>query len=249
MFRFAEKLLLFALIPTGVIGQIQKLKPTHTTTMTDSGKIIVEIWSDVLCPFCFIGKHKFEEAIEKSPYKNKTTVIWKSFQLDPDIDAATSYPYYEYLSKRKGISIQQTEKMVSNVKTFAKDVNLDLQFDKAIITNSFRAHQFIHLAKKHNKQNEIKEALFQAHFIEGKNISDKVVLTNIGMKNNINSNEIDKLFSENAFTKEVNDDMIEAQELGIQGVPFFVFNRKFAVSGAQDVSVFTKALEQAGKGQ
>src|SRR5688572_29505428 len=134
-------------------------------------KIKIEVWSDVACPFCYIGKRRLEGALEKFAQKDQVEIEWKSFQLDPDIESQPGKNIYEYLAERYGRDIAWSEQMHENVVNMAKEVGLEYRFDIAQIANSFDAHRFEHLAKKHGKGNEATELLFKAYFTQGKDIS------------------------------------------------------------------------------
>jgi predicted DsbA family dithiol-disulfide isomerase len=204
----------------------------------------VDIWSDVRCPFCYIGKRKFEMALEKFPHKDDVKVEWHSFQLDPNLKTTTEVNAIDHISEIKGISHEQAVQMHRNVTSVAKEVGLDFDFDKAIVANSFNAHRLIQLAKTHGLGNEIEEQLFKAHFIEGKNIDDNEVLIQTGISAGLNEKEVREVLSSDAFAKEVKQDERQAQSIGVRGVPFFVLNDKYAVSGAQSPETFLEVLEQ-----
>lgn len=206
----------------------------------------IEIWSDVLCPFCYIGKRKFEKALAQFEHKNDVKITWKSFQLDPDFQTNTPHTQYStYLETRKGWSKAQTQQILGNVTQMAKDVGLDFHFESAVVANSYEAHRLLHFAKQQNLQNELKEALLEAHFVKGLDIGDKAVLTELGISIGLNETEIQDFLNTKKQSEEVQKDIYEAFQIGVKGVPFFVFDRKFAISGAQDSSVFLQALEQS----
>jgi predicted DsbA family dithiol-disulfide isomerase len=207
----------------------------------------IEIWSDIQCPFCYIGKRHFEKALEAFPDKDQVQIIWKSFQLDPDLNAASATNIYDYLAQRKGISREESIQMHQRVTEMAASVGLEYRFDKAILANSMNAHRLSHLAAKYGKQNEIEEILFQAYFIEGKNMADTETLVELGKKIGLNEDEIREMLLSDKYKTEVQNDIETASQIGVRGVPFFVFDRKFAVSGAQPVDVFAKALAQAAQ--
>ncbi|MBC7776936.1 MAG: DsbA family oxidoreductase [Phycisphaerae bacterium] len=204
----------------------------------------VEIWSDVVCPFCYIGKRKFEQALEKFPLRDKVEIVWKSFQLDPDA-SATGTDYQKNLSERKGWSPEQAQQITKNVTDMAAKVGIEYHFEKAIAANSFDAHRFSHLAYNYGLQDAAEEALFKAHFIEGKNIADTAILVQLGTSIGLNPTEVKNMLESKAFSDDVRKDIEEARQLRVNGVPFFVFDRKYAVSGAQAVEVFLGTLEKA----
>jgi len=207
----------------------------------------INIWSDVRCPFCYIGKRKFEMALEKFSHKDDVKVTWRSFQLDPNLETRTDVNAIEHLSEAKGISQKQAEGMQNNVTQIAKEIGLDFDFGKAVVANSFNAHRLIQLAKTKGLGNEIEEQLFKAHFTEGKNIDDKETLVQTGMAIGLDEKEIKEMLASDAFAKEVNQDEMQAQSIGVRGVPFFVLNNKYAVSGAQSPDTFLEVLNQTWK--
>lgn len=207
----------------------------------------VEIWSDIMCPFCYIGKHNFEQALEKLPFKDEVEIEWKSFQLDPTLDLLETKTTVEYFKEKKGFPDAQAQQMIGQVAQMGKMSGIDFNFEKALITNTFSAHKFLHLSKKHNKSSEAEEALFEAHFLEGKNVGDLEVLVSIAEKLGINQEEARQSLSSDQFDNEVKQDITEAKNNGISGVPFFILNGKYAVSGAQPVEAFEEALQQTYK--
>ncbi|MEN4760383.1 DsbA family oxidoreductase [Chryseobacterium sp. C39-AII1] len=207
----------------------------------------IEVWSDVMCPFCYIGKHNFEQALEKLPFKDKVEVEWKSFQLDPTLESGKAISTSQYFKEKKGFPESQAQQMMNHVSEVGKSAGLEFNFSKALITNTFSAHKILHLAKKYSKANEMEELLFKAHFTDGKDVSDVDVLSSLASELGINEEETKKVLSSDEFDYEVNQDILEARNHGISSVPFFVLNEKYAVSGAQPVNVFEDALRQTFK--
>jgi predicted DsbA family dithiol-disulfide isomerase len=205
----------------------------------------IDIWSDVRCPFCYIGKRKFETALSQFPHKNKVAVVWHSFELDPSIETDTTVDAFTYLAAHKGQSRDWAVQMNSHVSQTAEEVGIEYNFDKTIIANSFNAHRLIQLAKTKNLGNAAEEALFKAHFTDGKNIDDKNALVEIGTEIGLDAEEMTRMLSSGAYTQEVREDEAAAQTIGINGVPFFVLNNKYGVSGAQSPEIFLSALQQA----
>ncbi len=207
----------------------------------------VDIWSDVRCPFCYIGKRKFEIALEKFEHKNEVIVDWKSFELDPNLTTQAGVNANDHLAAIKGIPKERANEMQQYVKQVAKETGLDFHPDKAVVANSFNAHRLIQFAKSKGLGNEAEEALFKAHFTEGKNIDNIEVLVQTAINIGLDENETTKMLASDAFAKEVKEDEMQAQNFGISGVPFFVLNDKYAVSGAQSPETFLQALEQTWK--
>jgi predicted DsbA family dithiol-disulfide isomerase len=204
----------------------------------------VEIWSDVMCPFCYIGKRKFEKALAQFEHKDKVIVEWKSFQLNPNLVTDPTKNTLEHLAQSKGWTMDYTKQTTEHVSNIAKEQDLDFNFEKAVVANSFDAHRLLHLAKKHNLQNECKEQLLKANFIDGKNTADHEVLNNIGINIGLNETEITETLNSNLYANEVNEDIYHAQQVGVKGVPFFVLGNKYAISGAQEPETFLGALNK-----
>ncbi|MBS1751174.1 MAG: DsbA family oxidoreductase [Bacteroidetes bacterium] len=205
----------------------------------------VEIWSDVMCPFCYIGKRRFEEAMAVFKHADKVAVIWHSFQLDPDIQPDHGKNLYEYLSERKGISIEESVEMHRYVTQMATDAGLVYHFEKAVVANSFDAHRLIQFANTVGKGDETEERLFRAYFTEGKDISDHKVLIELVADIGFTPGQVKVALDEDIYAYRVKEDIAEAAHLGIRSVPFFVFNRKYAVSGAQPAATFLQVLQQS----
>jgi len=205
----------------------------------------IEIWSDVVCPFCYIGKRKFESALAQFENSNKIEVTWKSFQLDPNTKFKEGNTIYDNLADSKGWTVDYAKNVTKQVVEMAKAEGLEFNFDKAIPANTFNAHRLIHLAANHKLQEQAEEALFKAYFIEGKNVEDTQTLISIGLLIGLSQDDLKKLFAGEAYTNDVENDIYEARQVGVKGVPFFVVDRKYAISGAQPVDVFLKTMERA----
>lgn len=205
----------------------------------------VDIWSDIRCPFCYIGKRRFEAALEQFPQKDKIEVVWHSFELDPNAETDTSVDIYDYLAERKGMSREQSVQMHQRVTQMAADAGLEYNFDKAVVSNSFNAHRLIQLAKTVDKGDAAEEALFKAYFTDGKNIDDNDTLVEIGTSIGLKAQVVSNMLASTEFIQQVREDETRAQQIGINGVPFFVLNNKYGISGAQAAETFTQALQQA----
>lgn len=197
-----------------------------------------------MCPFCYIGKRRFENALQQFEHKDAVEIVWKSYQLDPTIQNHTNQNVNEYLADRKGMSIQQAEQMHDQVTAMAKEVGLKYDFDKAVIANSFDAHRVSHLAKQQGLQDAMEEALFKAYFTEGKNIADHATLVAIAASIGLDADAVTQLLNSDQYADAVKHDIYEANQVGVRGVPFFVLGDKYAVSGAQHSDTFLGALQQ-----
>ncbi|MGB3075061.1 MAG: DsbA family oxidoreductase [Chitinophagales bacterium] len=205
----------------------------------------VEIWSDVMCPFCYIGKRKFETAFNGFDQAAKVEIEWKSFQLSPDMKTDPETNINQFLASHKGISIEQAKRMNESVTEMAKQAGLVYNFDISVVANSFNAHRFSHFAKQYGKQQEAEEKLFAAYFTEGKNIDDYDTLIVLGNELGLDAAALKTALENQSFTADVKADMEEANRLRVNAVPFFVFDRKYAVSGAQDSKVFADVLKKS----
>lgn len=205
----------------------------------------VDIWSDIRCPFCYIGKHKFEAALARFPKQEWIEVEWHSFELDPAIETDLTLDASSYLAARKGITPERVIQLHQQVQRSATSAGLAIDFETMVIANSFNGHRLIQLAKSHGLANEAEEALFKAQFVSGRNIDDKNTLLETGNEIGLDAEEITKMLSSDEYTAEVRKDETKAGEIGINGVPFFVFNNKYGVSGAQSPETFLSALREA----
>lgn len=203
----------------------------------------IEIWSDVVCPFCYIGKHRIENAMKKFP-DEKFEVIWKSFQLNPAQITDSSKNNIDYLTESKGWSRQQAQSATEHVCEMGKSCDIRFDMEQSKLANSLNAHRLLHAAKKRNVQSEMKEKLFHAHFTDGMNIDDEGVLTEISESLGFSREECLSALKDPSILNEIQQDLAEAQAIGIRGVPYFVFDRKYAVSGAQEESVFENVIEE-----
>lgn len=205
----------------------------------------VEIWSDIICPFCYIGKRRFEQALANFTQKENIEIVWRSYQLDPEMKYVPGQSVHAYLAMRKGVSEQEGKRMNDYMSNMAREVGLQYDFDKAVVANTLDAHRLSHLALKHGLQDEAEERLFKAYFTEGQNIGDVETLVKLGEEIGLNGEEVRQMLQSDTYQQEVQQDIYEAQQVGVRGVPFFVLDGKFAVSGAQPAEVFEQALQHA----
>lgn len=204
----------------------------------------IEIWSDYMCPFCYIGKRRFEEALESFPHKDQVEVIYRSYELNPNAPRDTDQTTYDSLAKKYGMSVQEAKSMTENVVAQARTVGLSYDFDVIKPTNSFDAHRVTHYAAEQGKAKEMTEVLFSAYFEKGEHIGSREVLIRLAGEVGIDPKQTAKMLEESTYAEEVRSDERQGADLGIQGVPFFVIDRKYGISGAQPLQVFTDALTQ-----
>jgi predicted DsbA family dithiol-disulfide isomerase len=203
----------------------------------------VEIWSDVMCPFCYIGKRRFEKAMKEHGIED-AEIIYRSFLLDPELITDPNKNVTQHLAEKKEISLEEAQKMNDYVTQMAAEEGLSYDLENAIVANSRNAHRLLHFAKSKGKQVEFKEALLKAYFEQGKNIDNLVTLKEIGEGVGLQSDKISKVYNSADFTEDVIEDIQRAQQIGVRGVPFFVFNEKFALSGAQPLDTFKQAIQK-----
>jgi predicted DsbA family dithiol-disulfide isomerase len=202
----------------------------------------VEIWSDIMCPFCYIGKRRFEEALTRFPHADQVQVQWRSFELDPNMQTRPDQSIHELLAERKGMSVEQGRQMNTQMAQHAATVGLEFNFDKTIPANTFNAHRLIHLAAAHGKQDAMKERILRAYFTEGQNVDDPATLTHLAGELELPVAEVAELFTTDNYAQDVRHDEYQARQIGVRGVPYFVFADKYAVSGAQPTELFEEVL-------
>jgi len=207
--------------------------------------ISIKIWSDIACPFCYIGKKHLESAIShlSEDQKKQILIEWKSFQLDPNLPDYSELSVTEYLSQRKGIPLDKLKIMNQRVSEMGESAGIHFEFDSIKLGNTFNAHKLLQFSKQMGKGQETKDRLLKAYFEEGVSVSSLENLSSIAEEIGLSAEETNNAFTNTLFADKVKTDIHEAQTLGISGVPFFVFNNKYAVSGAQPVSVFREVLE------
>jgi predicted DsbA family dithiol-disulfide isomerase len=205
----------------------------------------IEIWSDVMCPFCYIGKRQFEKALQQFERKDEVEITWKSFRLNPAMKTDPQKNINQYLAEIKGWTIDHAKSLNDRVTQMAAGVGLKYDFDKAVVANSSNAHRLIQLAKKHHTADLVEENLFNAYFTLGKNIDDIDTLIQIGIAAGIDAVEVKTVLASASLSDEVEADEQEAREIGVTGVPFFVADRKFAISGAQPAEAFLEFLRKS----
>ena len=206
----------------------------------------IEIWSDIMCPFCYIGKRHLEKALETFPGRDSVEITWKSYQLDPTIPMSFEEPVgvYEYLADRKGWSLEQSEQMHERVVEMAASVGLEYNFDKAVVANSLYAHRVIQLAKEKGLDDAIQEIFFRAYFTEGRDLASVEELVVLGEEVGLAEEDIRVAIASEEYAYRVSQDIQEGVNLGVRGVPFFVFDRKYGISGAEPIQVFIDTLNQ-----
>jgi predicted DsbA family dithiol-disulfide isomerase len=205
----------------------------------------IEIWSDVACPFCYIGKRNLEAALSNFAHADQVEIEWRSFELDPQAPVDNSQDMTGLLAAKYGYSREQAQAMNEQVSERAREAGLDFHMQEIIPTNTFDAHRLIHLAARHGLQDEMKERLLHAYFTEGLHVGRKETLLQLAAEVGVPAGEAGTMLAGEDFAYEVKGDQAEARDFSISGVPFFVIDRKYGISGAQPVEVFSQALDQA----
>ena len=205
----------------------------------------VEIWSDVVCPWCYIGKRRFEQALAAFAHRDEVEVVWRSFELDATAPAERVGDYAEMLAAKYGVPVEQGQQMIDNMTVAAAGDGLDFRFDRARVGNTFDAHRLLHLAAERGVQDAVKERLMLATFTEGEPIGDAETLVRLVSEAGLDADEAREVLSSGRYADEVRADERDAQRFGISGVPFFVVDRTYGVSGAQPADVLVQVLEKA----
>ena len=205
----------------------------------------VEIWSDVVCPFCYIGKRQLEAALEQLPDRDRVQVTWRSFQLGPDTRTDPSRNAIQNLADKKGWTLEFTRQAVADVSNRAQAVGLTFDYEQTKVANTFDAHRLVHYATSAGKGDDVAEALFRAYFVEGRNVGDHDTLAQLAASAGLPEAEAREVLRSGRFADEVRRDLQTAAQFGINSVPCFVLDRKYAVSGAQGSPVLLQALQQA----
>lgn len=207
----------------------------------------IEVWSDFVCPFCYIGKRRLEEAIEKVQYEEEIEVTFRSFELDKTAKKKYDENINEIIAKKYDIQVEDAKSLNDQIVSQAKTVGLNYNFEGLIPTNTFDAHRLLHYAKTKGKANELEERILKAYFIDSLNISDYQILSRLASEVGLDSDKALRSLECNEYVEEVRKDEDKASKLKISGVPYFVFNNKYAVSGAQPSEVFLEVLENVKK--
>jgi len=219
-----------------------------TDTLPVDHAVIVEVWSDIACPWCLIAKRRLERALSAFQGADDVHVVWRSFQLDPSLPRDVREPEFEYLSAKFGRPEAELRAMTDQVKAIAAEEGLSYDFDRAVVTSTFDAHRLAHLGAAHGLGTEMQGRLMEARLVEGEALNDPDVLVRLAVEVGIPESEARSVVTSDRYAKDVERDRSDAAALGVNGVPFFVFNRTIGVSGAQPIETLVAALEQAHRG-
>jgi len=204
----------------------------------------VEIFSDVVCPWCYIGKRRFETALERFAHADDVTVTYRSFQLEPDAPVRSTESIEQHLAAKYGRTLEEARQMNQQVTDLAAGVGLEFHLEKAQRANTFDAHRLLHLAAAHGKQAELTERLLDAYFTQGAVVSEHAELTELAVAAGLDRAEVAAMLAGDDYAEQVRADLALAGKFGVTGVPFFVFDRTYGVSGAQETAVFSEVLDR-----
>ena len=205
----------------------------------------VEIWSDVVCPWCYIGERRFKKALARFDHSDEVEVVWRSFQLHPEHPKGVREPFEESLAAKIGGTVDEVRAMNDHVKTLAAAEGLEYDFERYTLVNTFDAHRLTHLAKSHGLGAELHERFLRAQLIEGKVLDDADTLVRLSAEVGVPEDDARRVLEGDDYTADVDEEIRELRALGGNGVPFFVIDRRYGVSGAQSTEVFLRALETA----
>ena len=210
-------------------------------------RLRVDIWSDIACPWCYIGKRRFESALSRFPHAVETEVVWRAFELDPSAprESDGTISYSERLARKYHSPPEEATAMIARMTDIARADGLPFDFARIRPGNTFDAHRLLHFAYENGRQDQVKERLLRAYLCEGESIGDRDVLVRLAAEAGLAGGDVRAALLGDAYVREVRADESEAAELGISGVPFFVLGGRYAVSGAQPADVLLAALDQA----
>jgi len=207
----------------------------------------LEVWSDIACPWCYVGKRRLESALKQFPHAGEIELVWRAFELDPGAPAERprTVSHAEYIARKYGMSVAQAQKSTDHLVEVARGEGLSFDFVNIRSGNTFDAHRLVHLGLERGVQDAVKERMLKAYFERGELMSDHGTLLRIATEAGLDANEAADVLAGDTYAASVRADEAQARELGITGVPCFVFDRHFAVSGAQATEVMLSALQQA----
>ncbi|MGK5170090.1 DsbA family oxidoreductase [Geodermatophilus sp. CPCC 205761] len=205
----------------------------------------IEVWSDVVCPWCFIGKRRLETALARFPHRDAVEVVWRSYQLDPTVPEGQTHPTLPALAAKYGRSVEEMRDMQQRVEEIAAAEGLDYDLAEGLSGNTLLAHELIHLAAEHGLQGAMKERLLHAHFEERRSVFDVDALVPLAVEVGLDEAEVRAALADRRYRHAVGQDVRTAQALGATGVPFFVVDRKYGAAGAQPAELLLQLLERA----
>ena len=215
-------------------------------------KLRVDVWSDIACPWCYVGKRRLEAALALFPHADAVEIHWRAFELDPSaprVQDESKGPYAARLAKKYGTSVAQAEGMIANMTATAAADGLEFRFDRVRVGNTFDAHRVLHLAGERGVQDAVKERFLRAYMTEGEPLGEPEVLVRLAAEAGLDEDEVRAVLASDTYAREVRTDEDEARALGISGVPFFAIAGRYGVSGAQTAEVLADVLGRAWKAE
>jgi predicted DsbA family dithiol-disulfide isomerase len=215
--------------------------------LNEAPTLAVEVWSDIACPWCYVGKRRLEAALSRFAHREAVALSWRSFELDPAAPrvSAPVTPYAQRLATKYGMPLARAEDRIQQLTDVAAADGLELRFDRVRPGNTFDAHRLLHLAAERGRQDVLKERLLRAYFTEGEAIGDPGALTRLGGDAGLDPDEVRAVLAADTYARDVRSDEERARALGIHGVPFFVLGGRYGLSGAQPAEVLLQSLDQA----
>jgi predicted DsbA family dithiol-disulfide isomerase len=210
-------------------------------------KLRIDVWSDIVCPWCYVGKRRLETALAQFPHRDAVEVVWRAFELDPSAPAVRGegVPHAERLARKYGITVARAEEMTQRLTEVAAADGLDFRFDRIRPGRTFDAHRLLHLAAERGLQDSLKERLLRAYMTEGAAIGDPETLVRLASDVGLDAEEARRVVSTDAYSADVRSEEDDARDIGITGVPFFVIGGRYAVSGAQPAELLLRAITTA----
>jgi predicted DsbA family dithiol-disulfide isomerase len=220
---------------------------SRRTTLLVMKKLRVDVWSDIACPWCYVGKRRLEAALARFPHRDSVEVTWRAFELDPSAKRVldTDVSYAERVAKKYGTPVARAEAMIRQMTDVAAADGLSFHFEKIRLGNTFDAHRVLHLAAERGVQDAVKERLLRAYMMEGEAIGEPEVLVRLASEAGLDPDEVRKVLASDTYAREVRADEAEARAIGVTGVPFFAFGGRYGVSGAQPAEPLLRVLQQA----
>lgn len=207
-------------------------------------KMVIEVWSDFMCPYCYLGTRMLKSALAEFPHRNEVDVVWRSYQLDPAIKTDPSIDVYQFLA-RKGFDRATAMRAHEELREKGARQGIAFAFEKTVVANSFNAHRLMHFARERNCQERAHDALFQAHFTQGRNLDDEGTLIAIGTEVGLDAGELARVLRSDAYADAVRAEVQEARDLGIEAVPHFMLDRNHEVIGAEGSALLLQTLDAA----
>lgn len=224
-----------------------RIKRKEKFTVDYDGKMLVELWSDIACPYCYIGKKRYEEALEKFPHRDKIHLVWHSYELNPDLEKkALGKSFYEYFAESHGCSVEEAKTDCAEISKLADESGLTFNFDKLVITNTSDALRLVKLAQSKGLGDKANNILYKAYFTDGENVSDKSTLIRLGKQIGLQEESITKMLGSKTYLAEIEKDIDYSENgLNLEYIPFYLFNNKHIIQGIISVNEYLEMFDKA----